>query len=175
MCKLHLRLFAQKKQQLNEKAVEPIAHVWQSRKKRTSPSSCAIIAFFVATNLLKNLMNNKNIFWRICCCIFARVTHPCPLARMFGKLQKLVSHQCFHVLFFSWSFLVEEVLLAIVKKTMDHHVLLNLVFATIVSTNFDLWMFCGNVDIFALVINFFNVTWVPMHVTVKLFEVNETI
>ncbi len=70
---------------------------------------------------------------------------------------------------------MEEVLLAIVKKTMDHHVLLNLVFATIVSTNFDLWMFCGNVDIFALVINFFNVTWVPMHVTVKLFEVNETI
>jgi hypothetical protein len=46
-----LRLFGQKNQQLNEKWVEPIAHVWQSRKKRTSPSSCAIIAFFVVTNL----------------------------------------------------------------------------------------------------------------------------
>jgi hypothetical protein len=70
---------------------------------------------------------------------------------------------------------MEEVLLAIVKKTMDHHVLLNLAYATIVFTNFDLWMSRDNVDIFALIINFLNVTWVPMHVIVKLFEVNETI
>jgi hypothetical protein len=49
---------------------------------------------------------------------------------------------------------MEEVLLIIVKKTMDHHVLFNLAFATIVFTNFDLWMFCGNVDIFVLIINF---------------------
>jgi hypothetical protein len=70
---------------------------------------------------------------------------------------------------------MEEVLLAIVKKTMDHHVLLNLASATIVFTNFDLWMSRDNVDIFALIINFLNVTWVPMHVIVKLFEVNETI
>jgi hypothetical protein len=70
---------------------------------------------------------------------------------------------------------MEEVLLAIVKKTMDHHVLLNLASATIVFTNFDLWMSRNNVDIFAPIINFLNVTWVPMHVIVKLFEVNETI
>ncbi len=118
-------------------------------------------------------MNNKNIFWRIWCSIFARVTRPCPLARMFGKCRKLELHQCFHVLFFSQFFLMEEVLPTIVKKTMDHHVLFNLASATIVFTNFDLWMFRGNVDIFALIINFLNVTWVPMHVTIKLFEVNE--
>jgi hypothetical protein len=49
-------------------------------------------------------------------------------------------------------------LLAIAKKTMDHHVLLNLASATIVFTNFDLWMSCSNVGIFALIINFLNVT-----------------
>ncbi len=31
-----------------------------------------------------------------------------------------------------------------------------------------------NVDTFALLINFFNDNWVPMHVIVGLFEVNET-
>jgi len=84
-------------------------------------------------------------------------------------------HQCLHVLFFSQAFIVEKVLLAIVKKTIDHHVLLNLAFATIDFINFDLWMFRGNVDIFVLIIHFLNVTWVPMHVIIELFEVNETI
>lgn len=47
------KLFAQKKQ-LNEKGVEPIAHVWQFRKKRTSSSGYAITAFFATTNSKKN-------------------------------------------------------------------------------------------------------------------------
>jgi hypothetical protein len=94
---------------------------------------------------------------------------------MFGKLRKLMLHKCLHVLFFSQAFLVEKVLPTIVKKTIDHHVLLNLASATIDFTNFDLWMFHGNVDIFALIIHFLNVTWVPMHVIIELFEVNETI
>ncbi len=79
---------------------------------------------------------------------------PLSTCKMFGKCWKLELHQCFHVLFFFQSFLMEEVLLIIVKKTMDHHVLFNLAFATIVFTNFDLWMFCGNVDIFVRIINF---------------------
>ncbi len=49
---------------------------------------------------------------------------------------------------------MEEVLPAIVKNTMDHHVLLNLAFTTMVFSSFDVWMFCGGVDIFTLVINF---------------------
>jgi hypothetical protein len=36
-------------------------------------------------------------------------------------------------------------------------------------------MFHNGVDTFDLLINFLNDTWVPMHVNVGLFEVNETI
>jgi hypothetical protein len=41
--------------------------------------------------------------------------------------------------------------------------------------SFDLWMSRNDVDIFTLVINFLNDTWVPMHITMGLFEMNETI
>jgi len=60
-----------------------------------------------------------------------------------------------------------------IKKTMDQHVLPNLASTIIVSTSFDLWMPCNNMDIFALIINFLNDTWVPMHIIVGLFEVNK--
>ncbi len=43
------------------------------------------------------------------------------------------------------STLVEEVILVMVKKTMDLHVLLNLGSTTIKATNFDLLMFKGGV------------------------------
>jgi hypothetical protein len=46
------------------------------------------------------------------------------------------------------------VLPTMVKKTMDRHVLPNLALTILVSTSFDLWMFHGGDDIFALVINF---------------------
>jgi len=51
---------------------------------------------------------------------------------------------------------MEEMLLVMVKKTLDQHVLPNLKIATTISANFDLWMFHGGVDTFALVINFLN-------------------
>jgi hypothetical protein len=35
-------------------------------------------------------------------------------------------------------------------------------------------MSCGGVDTFAMVINFLNETWGPMHITMGLFEVNKT-
>jgi hypothetical protein len=43
------------------------------------------------------------------------------------------------------------------------------------STNFDLCMSYGGVDTFAFVVNFHNDTWVPMHIIVGLFEMNEMI
>jgi hypothetical protein len=61
-----------------------------------------------------------------------------------------------------------------VKKTMDHHVLPNLTLTTMVFVSFNLWMSCNRVDIFALVINFLSDNWVPMHIIMGLFEVNET-
>ncbi len=61
-----------------------------------------------------------------------------------------------------------------VKKTMDHHVLPNHVLAIVVFASFNLWMSHGEVDTFALVINFLNDNWVPLHITLGLFEVIET-
>jgi hypothetical protein len=52
--------------------------------------------------------------------------------------QRLMLRQCLHVLFPFQSFLVEEMFLAMVKKTMDHHVLSNLAFVTVVSISFHL-------------------------------------
>jgi len=65
---------------------------------------------------------------------------------------------------------VEEMLFAMVKKTIDQQHVLLIMFAS-----FDLWMSRNDVDAFALVINFLNGTWVPMHITMGLFEMNETI
>jgi hypothetical protein len=50
----------------------------------------------------------------------------------------------------------------------------NLASTCTISTSFDFWMSRGGVDIFSLVINFLNESWTPMHVTMGLFEVNET-
>jgi hypothetical protein len=61
-------------------------------------------------------------------------------------------------------------LLAMVKKTMDQHVLPHFASTTIMSSSFYLWMFRSNVDTFTLVINFLSDTQVPMHVTMGLFE-----
>jgi hypothetical protein len=45
---------------------------------------------------------------------------------------------------------------AMVKKTMQLHVLPRLVEVTTLSTSFDLWMSRGGMDTFALVINYLN-------------------
>jgi hypothetical protein len=57
---------------------------------------------------------------------------------------------------------MEEVLLAMVKKTMDRHVFLNHASAIVIFVSFDLWMFWGGVDTFVLDINFLSITWVPI-------------
>ncbi len=69
---------------------------------------------------------------------------------------------------------MNEVLLAMVKKALDLHVLSNLASTAIISYSCDLWMFKAYVNTFALVINFLNESWTPMHVTMNLFEMHET-
>jgi len=71
--------------------------------------------------------------------------------------------------------IVEEMLHAMVKKTLDQHVLSNLALVVVVFISFDLWMFCMGEHTFAIVFNFLNYTWVPMHIIMGLLEVNETI
>jgi hypothetical protein len=67
-----------------------------------------------------------------------------------------VLHQSLCALFPSQSSFVEEVLLTMVKKTIDRHVLPNLASITIVFANFGLWMSYDSVDTFVLVINIMN-------------------
>ncbi len=61
-----------------------------------------------------------------------------------------------------------------VQKTTDSHVLPKLKTITIVSTSFDLWMSKGGIDTFALVINYLDEVWTPMHVTIGVFQVHKT-
>ncbi len=56
---------------------------------------------------------------------------------------------------------VKEVLHAMIKKTMQLHVLIALTKATTLSTSFDLWMSKGGMYTFALVINYSNESWMP--------------
>jgi hypothetical protein len=51
-------------------------------------------------------------------------------------------------------------------------ILPSLAYATTISCNFDLWMSKGDVDTFALVINF--KSWILMYVTMGLFQVHKT-
>jgi hypothetical protein len=43
------------------------------------------------------------------------------------------------------------------------------------STSFDMWMSKGGIDTFILFINYLTKAQEPMHTTIGLFEVNETI
>jgi hypothetical protein len=57
---------------------------------------------------------------------------------------------------------------------MDMHVLLKFTSVATISIPFDLWISIGGINTFALVINYFTKTWEPMHVTIGLFEINDT-
>ncbi len=62
-----------------------------------------------------------------------------------------------------------------VTKSMNLHMLPHLEFATIVSCNFDLCLSKNEVDTFALVINYLDMTCTFRHATMGLFEAHETI
>ncbi len=49
-----------------------------------------------------------------------------------------------------------------------------LFWSTIVFASFDLWMFKGMADTFALMISYLDESWIPWCVTIRLFEVQET-
>jgi hypothetical protein len=68
---------------------------------------------------------------------------------------------------------VEEVLHAMITKSMDIHVLPKLVSVATIFISFDLWMFGGGIGTFASVINYLFENWEPMNANVGMFEVNE--
>ncbi len=61
-----------------------------------------------------------------------------------------------------------------VTKTMNLHMLPNLAFVIIVFCSFDIWMFKGGVNTFALVTICLENNLTPGHIIVGLLEVHET-
>jgi hypothetical protein len=70
---------------------------------------------------------------------------------------------------------IEKVLPCMMKHTFEKFVLPYVNGVISVITTFDLWMNKGQLDIFALVINFLTLDWESKCVTIGLFEENNTI
>jgi hypothetical protein len=89
-------------------------------------------------------------------------------------LKCLLMHLCPRVVFPSRKMFSQEVLVGLVQKTKQEYVLLKLkqCYSTIAS--FDLWMLKGAHNVFALVIRFLSEEWQLQHITIGLFETNET-
>ncbi len=66
-------------------------------------------------------------------------------------------------MFSSKHYLVTNVISNIVEKTKERYVLPSLV-SCITCTSFNFWMFLGEHDTFAMVVNFINNLWEPTHV-----------
>jgi hypothetical protein len=89
-------------------------------------------------------------------------------------LKHLILHQCGHVRFPIQHQLVNEVLLSVVETTREKYVLLTLASCITCITSFDLWMSCVRHDIFAMVVSFLNDSWEPNHVTMGIFDIQNT-
>ncbi len=70
---------------------------------------------------------------------------------------------------------IEKVLPCMMKHTLEKFVLPYVNGVVSVTTTFDLWMNKGALEIFALVINFLTLDLESKHVTIGLFEENNTI
>jgi hypothetical protein len=70
---------------------------------------------------------------------------------------------------------VNEVLLNIVSKTKEKYVIPSLSSCVIYIAIFYLWMSHARHDIFAMVVIFINDVWEPIHVTMGIFEMHNTL
>ncbi len=90
-------------------------------------------------------------------------------------LKCFVMHLCPKIVFPLKKTFSQEILVDLVEKMKQEYMLPKLKQCYSVITSFDLWMSKGAHDVFTLVINFLNEKWQPKHVTIGLFEANETI
>jgi hypothetical protein len=84
-------------------------------------------------------------------------------------IKRLVFRQCGQITFYNKRQFNSEVILSMVGKTMECHVLPTFIDATIIITTFDLWMSQRGFGTFALVVNYINKKWEPCHVTMGNF------
>jgi hypothetical protein len=83
-------------------------------------------------------------------------------------------HLCPSVVFPLRKTFSQEVLVDLAKNMKEIYVLPKLKQCYSTTTSFDLLMSKGAHDVFALVINILNEKWQPQHITIGLFEANET-
>ncbi len=83
-------------------------------------------------------------------------------------------HLCAIVVCLSKKLFSQEALINLVQKTKQEYMLPKLKQCYFAKFSFDLWMSKGAHDVFALVISFLNEGWHPQHITIGLFEANET-
>ncbi len=89
-------------------------------------------------------------------------------------LRQLILHQCVRVRFPTWHQLVNEVLPNVVETTKDKYVLPAFVSCITCTSSFDLWMSHVGHETFVMVVSFLNDSWEPNHVTMRIFEVQNT-
>jgi hypothetical protein len=90
-------------------------------------------------------------------------------------LKHLIFHLCPKLNFPSINQFSQDILLGLVKKTNQLYVVPTLAKCHYATTSFDLWMFKGACDVFALVIYFLSSGWQSKHVIINLFEAIKTI
>jgi hypothetical protein len=109
-----------------------INHNRQLRKKKATLFGSTIITFVGSTHPYKHRDETQQQFLEDLVLTFAKVLSTCKNIWHW----RLGFHQCFGVNFPFHSNLVEHVLLEMVQKTMDLHVLPSLKTATTISTSF---------------------------------------
>jgi hypothetical protein len=152
--------------------VIPLYHTQQAAKKKVRVTGSVVTNFFGSSNPYKQHNEQQQKFLKDLVLYICKGYKALSICDNIW-LRRLVLDLCPCVLFPFWSQLVEEVLPTMVTKSMDIHVLQKLASPVIVFASFDLWMF--DIDMFALVFNYFFEAWEHLHAIVDLFEVNETI
>jgi hypothetical protein len=87
-------------------------------------------------------------------------------------LQHFGSMACGHLQFPSHHQMAIEMFPNVVDKTKENCVIPTLASCITCTCSFDLWMSHVNFDTFDIIVSFINASWVPCHVTIEIFEVN---
>jgi len=118
-------------------------HVWQQGKKMIGPFNITIIIYFWSINPYQKIDEAQQMFSEDIVLYICKAYWLISIVENI-LLRRLVLHQCPQVSFFSQIIFVDEMFPRMVQKTLDLHVFPNIVFITIVSCSFDLWMSNGN-------------------------------
>jgi hypothetical protein len=137
----------------------------QPSKKRTNPSRGSIFKFFYVKDTFKKEDVSHNFFLEDLGLLIVKNNLLIQFVESMW-LKRLILHLCPKLNFLSKNQFLQEILLRLVKKTNQLYVVHALAKCHYATTSFDLWMFKGACDVFALVINFLSSDGQPKHVII---------